>query len=757
MVPGREIAKAGMVEVREEIDLSKDYPLTKSVDDQFDYAPFAQKIADGICALKNPDGFVISINGEWGVGKTTVLSFIEEYIEEINAHSTDIDKITVIHFNPWWFSGREDLIRQFFNEFGVQVSQNLKIAGKLITAFGKEISRIGQVQGLYTDLMEIIQDSYDPDRKGIHQLRKEIIKTLKNEPRILLVIDDVDRLNPVEICELFAAIKSIANFPNVIYLVAFDKEIVEQFLRPLSGTKSGITYVEKIVQVSFDIPPPRPEHLRYRLEQLFNRFEEFKDQRFIDFDSWNSLWDTSLYKILKTPRHINRLINSFVFMYPAISNEVNPYDFLLMEIIRLHEPFVYDFIVQNKRNFLSYPFFDERETEKFGGNLTSLLSQTKNQDPINSITYYLFPHSAPFKEAINYRKTGRERRIHDPRYFSTYIGYPIPLSLISEEEFKTIIVIFPDTESAVAKFQEIIHNPLWNSQKINSLLDKILEIVLEDGTWSNHISLLHTLLAIGDSLFFRGDHTHEIVWDNQYSSYFFIIRCILRKISETIRDEEFINGVHMSTSLYSSMVCCTQLENPSNNRIYDGEEKSKELLIQAETLEAIKKHIVIKCNERSQGKEFIDMIPLGFLIKIWYDWSENKDVCVHWVSQVVQSDYGLIKIFNAFVSSEIWYGNSKMYVSYKTNLAFLSLFFDNDDIKTMISRYQNLSGSSLFDPVKDTIFLDLYNKAIANEQKISPSRTFILSGESNNQTIKEDPTMNWILEETITEAENPKL
>ena len=81
---------------------SNDAPLEDPADDALDIAPFAKNLADAIPAMFNPQGFVVAIYGEWGSGKTTLLNFIKYYIGQI----PESNKPLIIHFHPWWFSGR---------------------------------------------------------------------------------------------------------------------------------------------------------------------------------------------------------------------------------------------------------------------------------------------------------------------------------------------------------------------------------------------------------------------------------------------------------------------------------------------------------------------------------------------------------------------------------------------------------------------------------------------------------------------------
>src|SRR3954466_3193743 len=90
---------------------SADRPLTDPAADRLGYAPFAQALAKGIASMSAPDGLVVAVYGAWGLGKTTVLNFVEHYLNEQKP-----DQFIVVRFNPWWFSGRVDIAAAFFNQ-----------------------------------------------------------------------------------------------------------------------------------------------------------------------------------------------------------------------------------------------------------------------------------------------------------------------------------------------------------------------------------------------------------------------------------------------------------------------------------------------------------------------------------------------------------------------------------------------------------------------------------------------------------------
>ena len=91
--------------------LSSDKPLIHPDQDELDYSPFAQIVAKAIVNMSPPDGLVMALNGPWGAGKTTIIHFVVHYLKQYDPLLQPI----VVYFNPWWYSGREDLVRLLIN------------------------------------------------------------------------------------------------------------------------------------------------------------------------------------------------------------------------------------------------------------------------------------------------------------------------------------------------------------------------------------------------------------------------------------------------------------------------------------------------------------------------------------------------------------------------------------------------------------------------------------------------------------------
>ena len=160
--------------------------------------------------------------------------------------------LTVIDFNPWMFSGSDQLVDFFFTQIGAELKiknkRHFRKIAKLLQKYGGILRPAFQLilsprAGAVGDLIASAAGTMSTDR-SVQEVIDDITKALsKLEEPIVVIIDDIDRLTKIEIREIFKLVRLTASFPNIIYLLAFDRERVEQALS--EDGISGRAYLEK--------------------------------------------------------------------------------------------------------------------------------------------------------------------------------------------------------------------------------------------------------------------------------------------------------------------------------------------------------------------------------------------------------------------------------------------------------------------------------------------------------------------------------
>ncbi len=242
-----------------------DNPISTVTDDKLGRAPAATAFGDQILSLDPREGVVVGVLGPWGSGKTSFVNLARLELKKAGVDPLD--------FNPWMFSGAEQLVDAFFTELSSQLKLRPGFAevGKDFEEYGEMFSGMGWLPlvGPWIEraraVGKVLSTIMQHRKEGIGQRREKLRKALTQlDKPIVVVLDDIDRLSTSEIRDVFKLIRLTASFPQIIYVVAFDRLRVED---ALSEQKlPGRDYLEKILQLAIDLPAV-PD-LVFRLEIL---------------------------------------------------------------------------------------------------------------------------------------------------------------------------------------------------------------------------------------------------------------------------------------------------------------------------------------------------------------------------------------------------------------------------------------------------------------------------------------------------------
>ncbi|MFY9488754.1 MAG: P-loop NTPase fold protein [Solirubrobacterales bacterium] len=90
-----------------------DNPVATSSQDTLERFPVAQSFVSQVLAVDASEGAVVGVLGRWGSGKTSFINFART--------GFDSQEIVILDFNPWMFSGAEQLVDSFFIELSAQL------------------------------------------------------------------------------------------------------------------------------------------------------------------------------------------------------------------------------------------------------------------------------------------------------------------------------------------------------------------------------------------------------------------------------------------------------------------------------------------------------------------------------------------------------------------------------------------------------------------------------------------------------------
>jgi hypothetical protein len=316
-------------------------PILDKDEDRLSRGPFIQKLASALVdpVSKTATGVVIGITGQWGSGKSSILNLLRKQLSETYPNAA------IISFDPWLISGRNDLISQFLAE--------------LIKALKAPPGTIEKVRGL-ADVIADYGDTLSPalnlihpgiafagaaGAKGLRAISKtdKSLQGLKRELETLLaavdrpiivLIDELDRVEDEEIRSVAQLVRSVADFPSISYVLAYDPLRVIQALGEGAGQnereKRGSSYLEKIVQLQIPLPVIFGDELIKLLNAELEKLpaNQGLPKYFDKIERYQELTQALLQGAVQTPRDISRLVGTFHALAAMVGNEVDRIDLL---------------------------------------------------------------------------------------------------------------------------------------------------------------------------------------------------------------------------------------------------------------------------------------------------------------------------------------------------------------------------------------------------------------------------------------------
>jgi len=414
---------------------SADRPINAEKDDLLRRVSFAKTLADDIRAWGGHDSFVIALYGGWGCGKTSLKNLILNYLSKGRA------KLPVVEFNPWQFSGTGNIGSAFFTELGIALrgtdkasdsaargekleryAKRLSIGATTVETVGALLSFLSGPAGSLAkaaagglkkiaDVTKEGGDALKSDtaNSSMSELKRDLAESLAElDKPMLVVIDDIDRLTIIEVREVLQLVKANADFPNLIYLLLCERSVVAGALDEISG-KRGAEFLEKIVQVGYDVPQVGREALQ---KVLFGGLDRCIGQpgvaRRWEIARWGELYQNLLAPYFQNLRNVYRFLASFDFHIRQFQKgrrfEVNPIDLVALEALRVFDASIYERLPSAKNILLREGgrilLSGSIKQELVEATLEQILSHTSESRRVRvrALLEYLFP---PIQSVFN--------------------------------------------------------------------------------------------------------------------------------------------------------------------------------------------------------------------------------------------------------------------------------------------------------------------------------------------------------------------
>ena len=310
------------------------------------------------------EGSVISVEGDWGEGKT---SSVEMAIDCVGREHADLLPF-VVRITPWRIGGQNELIRYFLSEMmALLPRERAKIA------FWTRV-RVGIAFAQYVDAISLVRG--DPNAlaagvlvRGVAWILNRVAETAINVDAIkqrlsthlnhlnrpiIVFVDDVDRMSPSEVLETFRFVREVGDFSAVTYVLAYDRPRVVESLAA-AGIPRPEHFLEKMVTASAHLPPPEKTVLRELFISEASRRDPYLNRRVFPESETRGveILDFFLSGMFRSPRSIKRVIAKIDSVPLAVFEDIEYWDVVGMSAISVLSPGVFELIRRSPGFFVN--------------------------------------------------------------------------------------------------------------------------------------------------------------------------------------------------------------------------------------------------------------------------------------------------------------------------------------------------------------------------------------------------------------------
>lgn len=439
---------------------SSDRPIEADADDKLGRTRFADVLAKQILSAPRTGSCVFGLLGPWGCGKSSVLNLVESRLRARN-------DVVVIRFNPWLFSGAEQLVAHFFQEVAGQLreqtGESLKAIWRAFEVYSRLFANLRPVSG-YGETSSQPQTSVPSAAAQRQSLRRALVQSAH---RIVIILDDIDRLRQDEIRDVMRLVRLVGDFPNTTYLLAFDRQRVEKALD--SDDEGGRAYLEKIIQVAHDLPELRHSDITSILGSKIDQV--IQSQTNVSPTDWTEV--QNLYSLVISPmflslRDVSRYINALYAAFDSFGDEIALGDLLALEALRCLKPETYAYLPAMENILAPNPRDFESQVQG-APDLLETFFQTAgdHKEIVKTLCTRLFPACRRYLSNYHFgpewlARWRREGRVAHNDVFRIYLERSVPNASFSRSYIRKI---FDGFENEIA---------------LRTLLSEVEDIRLED-------------------------------------------------------------------------------------------------------------------------------------------------------------------------------------------------------------------------------------------------------------------------------------
>ena len=346
--------------------MKKGFTDSPAVQDSFNISKYINGLVNFIKSCNTP--MTIAVQGDWGTGKTSIMTMIKNELKNSK-------NLNLVWFNTWQFSQFNlgdklplTMLNKLVNEVSSnKESENFKYIKKAMVGVADAI--LGHISGGALEVSSFL-DNEENLFEAIERLKESFQKLVNekagDEGRVIIFIDDLDRIEPERAVELLEVLKIFLDCEKCIFVLAIDYSVVTRGVKVKYGNdfseSKGKSFFDKIIQVPFKMPVGSygiSLYVKKCFEDIGLEVEEEVLPQYINLIK---------YSIGNNPRSMKRLFNSFLLLSNISDSEIledslNRQILFALLCMQSSYELMYNYIIE-KRLDLDGEFFNELKNEK---------------------------------------------------------------------------------------------------------------------------------------------------------------------------------------------------------------------------------------------------------------------------------------------------------------------------------------------------------------------------------------------------------
>ncbi len=548
--------------------LYSDQPIDDPRQDELEVAAFAQLLIKPLVEWPSEDPLVMALYGLWGQGKSSTLNLLKSALGTwIGSNG---QRAIVLSFNPWLYENTNALLASFFGSLARELGTSNWLTDEeksdlrdAIVAFGELAVPVLAAFPVAGPLLErglsAIKDLVKKEDKNLESKRRRAQAALRklrerNEPRrVVVLVDDLDRLENPELRMMLRLVKLVADLPNVSYVLAVDHARLRQAMASEEDPSFGEAFLEKIVQVPIHLPIVPDSTLERLVKAALNdvlreaglpqdlSYSDSPLSKYLDF------YPKTLGRRIRTLRDRARLVNALrvMLMSGQTPLEVHQLDAVLVAFLQTFYPDAYERVRRNKQFLTEGESIDEwvhrlarrgkdpserkkqALVEVASGQPGFDWSKTTDQDlrplgtslrdvtTVEAVLNLLFPRASTgdLPSEREARELRIQNRIQLPERFDRYFYLRLPADEVRDESVvESLSVLLAklaegEPEADIARALTAQVERLDNAQRrsfVSKLRDRLASVPLD-----TRLSMLRVVMSAQDQ--FQASELYQIV------------------------------------------------------------------------------------------------------------------------------------------------------------------------------------------------------------------------------------------------------